>query len=286
MLRIKLPKWPRLAGKRYKHMVTLRWQWYSTQRGNTHKHANIRTEIQGWTYMLFILHFPANFFWLTESTVLVSHWSQLIRCYAIDRAWLVERVFTEGPQWAAVLPAECLHPRESCVSVAWFCESLCLLLDDICTSVFIRVLCVSVAVPFTVCVSVLLCHPTLPIITHKKETTHIPLGRMPSHIEHINRITKRGVYGHADSVSSLLPPLQLHLMYCRETQIDIAGGHPTAGITGWYAYLKFVIKRMVYNVACWRLSMLACSADAVWGRILGRNLHSFNLNPLSRLSSQ
>lgn len=96
MLRIKLSKWPRLAGKRYKHMVTLRWQWYSTQRGNTHKHANIRTEIQGWTYMLFILHFPANFFWLTESTVLVSHWSQLIRCYAIDRAWLVERVFTEG----------------------------------------------------------------------------------------------------------------------------------------------------------------------------------------------
>lgn len=45
-------------------------------------------------------------------------------------------------------------------------------------------------------------------------------------------------------------------MYCRKTQIDIAGGHPTAGITiwltGWYAYLKFVVKDMMYDVARWR----------------------------------
>lgn len=66
-------------------------------------------------------------------------------------------------------------------------------------------------------------------------------------------------------------------MYYRKTRINIAGGHPTAGITtwftGWYAYLKLVIKEMIYDVACWRLRLLLCSAGAVWRRILDRDLH-------------
>lgn len=79
-------------------------------------------------------------------------------------------------------------------------------------------------------------------------------------------------------------------MYGKEAQIDIAGSRPTASITtcftDGYAYLKFVVNEMC-DVARWYLSMWACSAaDAEWGRILYHNLHSFEQERLSGMSTQ
>lgn len=107
-----------------------------------------------------------------------------------EDARLQKCVFAEGRQYTPLLLAECLHPRGSCTFLFLEIACLCMLLYYICM-VTLAYQCESeccCSIFFHVYVSLLLCQPTLAIITHKKETAYIPWDRC-SHIQHTNKIT-------------------------------------------------------------------------------------------------
>ncbi len=154
-----------------------------------HRHTEVNIHAERYL----ISDFPANFFWLTQSSVMVSHWSQLIRCYAIEYAWLAACVFTEGPQQAAVMPTSITCWVLAFMWVVCVCVCVCICIYTFCVCLllweyvptsrpYLHICIYQRAVsecssPFSVYVTVLLCHPTLPIITHKKKTAHIPWDR-------------------------------------------------------------------------------------------------------------
>ena len=171
-------------------MVTLSAPRREATHTHAYKHTYRRTGVNMHAVQYLISHFHANFFWLKQSSgpTLITADNVMLECML---AWQ-NVCLPRGPQWEAgihtsitcwvftfrvslvcVCVCMCVVPMFVQCVCACFSESMCLTLDYICTSVFIRVLWVSV-VPFTVYVSVPLCHPTLPIITHKKKTAHIP----------------------------------------------------------------------------------------------------------------
>lgn len=75
-----------LARKKYKHMVTLSWHWYSMQRGNTYMQTYIqyvRTHTHTYrskhTYCA-VSNFLANVYWLTQSNGLTMVTADEVLC--------------------------------------------------------------------------------------------------------------------------------------------------------------------------------------------------------------
>lgn len=183
-----------------------------------------------------------------------------------------------------------IHVSRACVCVSSYLYSVSLLWECVPSSrahlhICIYQRAVSQCSLFTVYVTGLLCHPTLPIITHKKETAHIPWDR---HIQHTNKNNK-----------------ERSLWTCRQCILLITSSSDASYVllenTNWFSWrpshcrhyhlLYWLaclsqICRQRNNMWCCVLSMRTCSADAAWGRIFCHNLHKLNLKPLWRLSSR
>lgn len=173
-------------------MVTLRWQRYAVQSSGAHTDANMYSDVRGQHTRCEVSNFTLadNFFRLT-----LIRWPHTdhVMDNVMVHAWLVESVFTEGTHCTSIVVFKavwivcvCVCP---CIGTASWYDCMCLLLHRICASVFLSGPCTSMHLAFTACATVLLCHPTLPIIIHKKETALIPWDTR-SHTLHMSKTTK------------------------------------------------------------------------------------------------
>lgn len=168
-------------------MVTLRWHWCSMRRGNTYM-GTYRHYRSKYAHCA-VSNFLANVYWLTQSNGLKLVTADELLCY---RKCLTSRM-------------SCCNVKTTCwafTCVEWRAPLCACFFQSIFARKYYQGAVCQCTNPFAIYATVLFCHPTLPIITHKKRYSTYPLGQMCTHMQHTNTITKRGVYEHADSVSS------------------------------------------------------------------------------------